>query len=91
MFRFDKANGRMRNMSKMMDQLGLDVETFACQRLGLDLRSAIRTCQLCNAEEVCRDWLEHTPKSSAQAPSFCPNAGLFARTRGRSNLTSVKL
>jgi hypothetical protein len=33
MFRFDKANGRMRNMSKMMDQLGLDVETFACQTL----------------------------------------------------------
>jgi hypothetical protein len=90
-FRFDKANGRMRNVSKMMDQFGLDVEAFACQRLGLDLRSAIRTCQLCNAEAVCRDWLEQTLKSSAQTPPFCPNARLFARTRGRSNLTSVKL
>jgi hypothetical protein len=82
MFALDKANRRIRNMSQMMDRLGLDVGAFACRRLGFDLRSAIRTCQLCNEEEACRNWLVGAGKSSAHAPPFCPNARLFAQARG---------
>ena len=57
MFTFDKADRRARNMSAMMDRLGLDTDAFAHRRFGLDLNSAIRTCQFCDADEVCRDWL----------------------------------
>jgi hypothetical protein len=76
MFTFDKADRRARNMSEMMDRLGLDTDAFARRRFGLDLSSAIRTCQFCNADEVCRDWL-----ARAKAPAFCPNATLFAQAR----------
>src|SRR5215470_2315595 len=81
MFTFDRADRRARNMSEMMDRLGLDTDAFAQRRLGLDLSSAIRTCQFCNADEVCRDWLARSAKSLAKAPAFCPNATLFAQTR----------
>jgi Family of unknown function (DUF6455) len=81
MFTFDKANRRAKNMSEMMDLLGLDTDAFAQRRLGLDLSSAIRTCQFCNADEVCYDWLARAAKSAARAPAFCPNAGLFAQAR----------
>jgi len=81
MFTFDRADRRARNMSEMMDRLGLDTDTFAHRRLGLDLSSAIRTCQFCNTDEVCRDWLARSRKSLAKAPSFCPNATLFAQAR----------
>jgi hypothetical protein len=52
MFTFDKANRRARNMSEMMDRLGLDPQTFAHRRLGLDLTSAVRICQFCIADKV---------------------------------------
>ncbi len=81
MFTFDKASRRARNMSEMMDRLGLDTKTLAHRRLGLDLSCAIRTCQFCDADEVCHDWLARAAKSSAKAPAFCPNARLFAQTR----------
>jgi Family of unknown function (DUF6455) len=81
MFTFDRADRRARNMSEMMDRLGLDTDAFARRRLGLDLSSAIRTCQFCYADEVCRDWLARSAKSSAKAPAFCPNATLFAQAR----------
>jgi len=81
MFTLDKADRRARNMSEMMDRLGLDTDAFARRRFGLDLSSAIRTCQFCNADEVCRDWLARAAKSSAKAPAFCPNATLFAQAR----------
>jgi hypothetical protein len=68
-------------MSEMMDRLGLDSEMFARRRLGLDLSSAIRTCQFCSADEVCHDWLARAAKSLAKAPAFCPNAMLFAQAR----------
>src|SRR5262249_28111104 len=79
MFTFDKTDRRARNMSEMMDRLGLDTDALACRRLGLDLSSAIRTCQFCNADEVCRDWLARAPKSLAKAPAFCPNATLLRK------------
>ena len=82
MFTLDKADRRARNMSEMMDRLGLDMEAFAQRRLGLDLISAIRTCQLCNAERACHDWLSRPRKTADTAPAFCPNANLFARARG---------
>jgi hypothetical protein len=41
MFTFDKANRRAKNMSEMMDLLGLHTDAFAQRRLGLDLSSAI--------------------------------------------------
>ena len=87
MFTFDKADRRARNMSEMMDRLGLDTDAFAHRRFGLDLSSTIRTCQFCDADEVCRDWLARAAKSSAKAPAFCPNATLFAQARaGRAAL-----
>jgi hypothetical protein len=81
MFTFDRANRRAQNMSEMMERLGLDTDAFAQRRLGLDLSCAIRTCQFCSADEVCHDWLARAAKSSATAPIFCPNAGLFAQAR----------
>jgi hypothetical protein len=81
MFTFDRADRRARNMSEMMDRLGLDIDAFAHRRFGLDLSYAIRTCQFCHADEVCRDWLARSAKSSTEAPAFCPNATLFAQAR----------
>ena len=81
MFSFDKAGSRTRTMSEMMDRLGLDMEAFAQRRLGLDVIAAIRTCQFCNAEQACQNWLSR-PGKTAEAPAFCPNANLFARARG---------
>jgi hypothetical protein len=68
-------------MSAINLSVYLDTDAFARRRLGLDLSSAIRTCQFCNADEVCRDWLARAPKSLAKAPAFCPNATLFAQAR----------
>ena len=81
MFTFDRADRRARNMSDMMDRLGLDADAFVHRRFGLDLSSAIRTCQFCHADEVCHDWLARAAKSSAEAPAFCPNATFFAQAR----------
>ena len=67
MFTFDKADRRARNMSEMMDRLGLDPDAFAHRRFGLDLSAAIRTCPFCHADEVCRDWLARA--AIAQAAS----------------------
>ena len=81
MFTFDKADRRARNMSEMMDRLGLDLETFAYRRSGLDLSSAVRMCQFCIADKVCHDWLARATKPEAKAPAFCPNAMLFEQAR----------
>ena len=82
MFTFDKADRRARNMSEMMDRLGLDTGAFAHRRFGLDLSSTIRTCQFCDADEVCRDWLARAAKALAETSAFCPNAAmLFAQAR----------
>jgi hypothetical protein len=62
-------------MSEMMDRLGLDPQTFAHRRLGLDLTSAVRICQFCIADKV------RAAKPVAKAPAFCPNAMLFEQAR----------
>ena len=36
MFTFDRADRRARNMSEMMDRLGLDTDAFARRRSGPD-------------------------------------------------------
>jgi hypothetical protein len=76
---FDRAVFRLRNMSEMMDRLGLDAETLA--RTNLNARSVFRVCQTCPADEVCHDWLVRAPKSFRRAPAFCPNAKRIARAR----------
>ena len=76
---FDRAVFRLRNMSEMMDRLGLDAETLA--RTNLNVRSVFRACQTCPADEVCHDWLVRAPKSFRRAPAFCPNAKRIARAR----------
>src|SRR6516165_5906192 len=81
MFTFDKANRRARNMFEMMDRLGLDTETFAHRRLGLDLSAAVRICQFCIADNVCHDWLARAVKPVANAPAFCLNAIVFEQAR----------
>jgi hypothetical protein len=81
MFTFDTAEKRLRNMSAMIDRLGLDPVMLARGRLGHNLRSALRTCQSCSAEDVCRDWLVRAPHTLERAPRFCPNAERFARVR----------
>jgi len=79
----DDAARRWQNMSEMLDRLGLDPEMLACGRLAGDLRLAVSTCQCCDADQVCRDWLVHAPEWLDSAPAFCRNADLFACTHDR--------
>jgi len=72
MFTLDKADRRARNMSEMMDRLGLDTDAFAHRRFDLDLSSSIRTCQFCDADEVCRDWLARAAKALAETIRLLP-------------------
>jgi hypothetical protein len=81
MFAFDTAEKRLRNMSAMLDRLGLDHMMLARGQLGRNLASALRTCQACSAEEMCRDWLARAPNTLERAPRFCPNAERFAVVR----------
>lgn len=75
------ADRRWRNMSEMLERLGLDAEMLARGRLASDLRFAVCTCQSCDADQVCQDWLMHAPEWLDKAPAFCRNAELFACTR----------
>jgi hypothetical protein len=68
-------------MCEMLDRLGLDAEMLARGRLANDLRFAVYACQSCGADQVCQDWLVRAPEWIDQAPTFCPNAELFACTR----------
>ena len=75
------ADHRWQNMCEMLSKLGLDVETLAHGRLASDLRAAVTTCQACKADENCQEWLMRAPESIDHAPTFCPNAELFASVR----------
>ena len=77
---YDAAR-RWQNMSEMLDRLGLDAAMLAHGRLASDLRLAVSTCQSCDADQICRDWLVHAPEWLDKAPAFCRNAELFACTR----------
>src|SRR3974377_109002 len=65
----------------MLNRLGLDAAMLAHGRLGTALRSAVDTCQSCDANLLCEAWLVHAPKQLDKAPVFCPNAAVFARVR----------
>lgn len=81
MAQWDRADRHVRNMSDMMQRIGLDQAAVAQQRLGLTLAHAIRTCRNCSAGETCTDWLARAPATLPQAPAFCPNRELFAQLR----------
>jgi hypothetical protein len=74
---WDRADRQIRNMSEMMERLRLDPVAVAEQRLGLTLAHAIRTCQSCEAGEVCCDWLKRASVQLERPPAFCPNRQLF--------------
>jgi Family of unknown function (DUF6455) len=77
------ADRRWRNMCEMLDRLGLTAEMLADGRLANDLRVAVCTCQSCDVDQVCQDWLVRAPEWIQQAPDFCRNGELFACVRGR--------
>src|SRR6516162_6274615 len=82
MFTLERPTVGRGTCPKMMDRLGLDTDAFTHRRFGLDLSSSIRTCQFCDADEVCRDWLARAAKALAETSAFCPNAAmLFAQAR----------
>jgi len=74
------ADRRWQNMCEMLDRLGLDAEMLARGRLANDLRLAVRTCQSCEVDHVCQDWLARAPEWIEKAPTFCRNAELFSCT-----------
>src|SRR6516165_11098849 len=77
MFMFDRAECWARNMSEMMDRLGLNTDAFAHRRLWS--RFELRDPHLPVLPRGRGDWLARSAKSSAKAPAFCPNATLFAK------------
>ena len=75
----DRAVRRLRNMSEMMDRLGIDTDALA--QAEISFTSVHRACQFCSADEVCHDWLMRTSRSLKRAPAFCPNAKRFAHAK----------
>ncbi len=74
----DRIDRRLTNMSTMMRRLGVDPVDLSWQNQGQVLASAIHACRACPHVDRCRDWLLQAPPSQ-EAPSFCPNAELFAQ------------
>jgi Family of unknown function (DUF6455) len=62
------------NMADMMNRLGLANEG----REQMTLAAAVRACEHCAADGVCRDWLHRAGATLSAAPAFCPNAARFA-------------
>jgi len=81
MSNMDAADRRWRNMCEMLDRFGLDAAKLAHGRLASGLRSAVRTCQSCEADQRCQGWLTRAPEWLEEAPAFCRNAKLFASER----------
>lgn len=75
-----ESDHRLRNMSRMMEAVGVDVREFSLRRDGYDLIDAIRSCRSCRAADTCSDWLRREP-GSAEGASFCPNEDRFLRAR----------
>ena len=82
MSNIDAADRRWRNLCDMLDRLGLDPAMLAHGRLATGLRSAVRTCQSCDRDQLCQAWLLRAPEWIEQPPAFCPNTELFACERG---------
>jgi hypothetical protein len=81
MSNFNAPDRRWRNLSEMLNRLGLDAEMLAHGRLAIGLRSAVSTCQSCDTDQLCQAWLMRAPERLDAAPAFCPNCGLFACER----------
>src|SRR3974390_216253 len=81
MSKIDDAYRRWRNLSEVLDRLGLNAALLAHGRLAGGLRSAVCTCQSCDNDELCQAWLVRAPGWLEEAPPFCPNAELFACER----------
>ena len=81
MSNLDAADRRRRNLSEMLNRLGLDAEMLAHGRLAIGLRSAVSTCQSCDTDQLCQAWLMRAPERLDTVPAFCPNCGLFACER----------
>jgi hypothetical protein len=81
MSNLDAPDRRWRNLSGMLNRLGLDAEMLAHGRLAVSLRSAVSTCQSCDTDQLCQAWLMRAPEWLNTAPAFCPNCGLFACER----------
>jgi hypothetical protein len=77
----DAMDRRGRNLSQMLERLGLDTAALAHGRLATGLRSAVVTCQSCDVDQLCEAWLLRAPEWLDAAPAFCPNAELFACER----------
>jgi hypothetical protein len=80
---FERMDRKMASMGVMMEKVGVDLDSFALQRRGLDLAEAARACAFCGAGQTCAKWLQDAPEHVEQAPSFCPNAGRFERALRR--------
>jgi hypothetical protein len=81
MSNLDASDRRQRNLSEMLNRLGLDAEMLAHGRLAIGLRSAVSTCQSCDTDQLCQAWLVRAAERLDTAPAFCPNCGLFACER----------
>jgi hypothetical protein len=81
MFTTDKAERRAHNMCEMMERLGLDARITTDDARDAWLSGAVRACQACDVDILCRDWLARAPKCIEGAPAFCPNAERFALLR----------
>jgi hypothetical protein len=82
MSNLDEPDRRWRNLSGMLDRLGLNAEMLAHGRLAVALRAAVSTCQSCDTDQLCQGWLARAPEWLDAAPAFCPNRRLFACERG---------
>ncbi|HEX7045624.1 MAG TPA: DUF6455 family protein [Burkholderiales bacterium] len=69
---------RMQLLGRMMARLEVDVDRAARELLGARLREMVVRCRGCRHPELCAQWLEG---EASGAPSFCPNARLFAAFR----------
>jgi Family of unknown function (DUF6455) len=81
MFNFDRIDRQMKNFHGMVERLGVDPVDLATDCLGYRLTSALRRCAVCDASAECRAWITQAAAGTANAPTFCPNADIFARAR----------
>jgi hypothetical protein len=62
---------------KMMEKLGIEPGSSVTPRLSLTYATAVRRCELCPYQEICRNWLDRAPASIGSAPQFCPDADIL--------------
>jgi len=65
------------HLYEMMEKLGIDPNSGILPRLGLRYATALHRCEDCLCKKICREWLDHTPRSVRFAPHFCPDADIL--------------